>query len=79
MEREEKKDCSSYRDCKLFLSEDWIEVVKVNYDIASIPLFRINIPLFSESIQFGTKTFRVKPDNKVELQEVFGLLHLSSG
>jgi len=42
-------------------------------------LFRIDIPLFSESIQFDTKTTRMEPDDKVELREVFGLPYLSLG
>jgi len=45
-----KEDCSSYRDCKLFLSEDRLEVVRVDCGIASIPLFRIDVPSSSESI-----------------------------
>ena len=58
MEGRKKKDCSSYRGCKLFLSEDEFEVVRVDYDITSIPPFRIDVPLSSENIQFGTKTTR---------------------
>jgi len=46
------------------LSEDGLEVVKVDCGVASIPPFRINIPLSSESIQFGAKTARV------ELEEI---------
>ena len=37
---------------------------------------RIDIPLFSESIQFGAKTIRIESDNKIELKEVLGLPHL---
>jgi len=50
MERREKKNSSLYRDYKLFLSEDGFEVMRVNYGIASISLFRINIPLSNKSI-----------------------------
>jgi len=70
MERREKKDGSSYRGCKLFLSEDGLEVVRVDCGIASISPFRINILLSSKSIWFCAKTTRVEPDNKVELGEV---------
>jgi len=70
MERRKKKDHSSYRGCKLFLSEDRFEVVRVDYGIASILLFRINVPSSSESIRFCAETTRVEPDNKVELGEV---------
>jgi len=53
--------------------------VRVNCSVASIPLFRINILLSSESIQFGAKMTRMEPNDKVELEEVFELLHLPSG
>ena len=61
-----------YRGHKLFLSKDWFEVVRVDYSIASIPFFRVDIPLSSKSIQFGTKIIRMEPDNKVELRKVLG-------
>jgi len=50
MERREEKDSSSYGDHKLLLSEDWFEVVKIDYSIANIPLFMVNVPPSSESI-----------------------------
>jgi len=58
------------------LSEDGFEVMKVDCGIASIPPFRIDIPLSSESIQFGAKTAKVEPDDKVELGEVLRPPHL---
>jgi len=70
MERREKKDGSSYRGCKLFLSEDELEVVRVDCGIASISPFRIDVLLSSESIRFCAKTTRAEPDNKVKLREV---------
>jgi len=63
----------------LFLSEDGLEVVRVDCGVASISPFRIDIPSSSESIWFGAKTTRVEPDNKVELGEVLRPLHLPSG
>jgi len=63
----------------LFLSEDELEVVRVDYGIASIPPFRIDIPLSSESIRFCAETTRTEPDNKIELGKVLRLLRLSSG
>ena len=60
----------------MFLSEDVFEVVRVDYSIASIPLFRIDVLSFSESIQFGTEMTRAEPDDKVELGEVLRPLHL---
>ena len=56
----------------MFLSEDRFEVVRVDCGIASIPPFRIDIPLSSESIQFSAKTARVEPNDKIELEEVLG-------
>jgi len=61
-----------YGDCKLFLSEDGLEVVKVDCGIANIPPFRINVLLFSKSIWFGAEITRAEPDDKVELGEVLG-------
>jgi len=63
-----------YGDCKLFLSKDGFEVVRVDCSIASIPLFRIDVSLSSESIWFDAKTTRAKPDDKVELKEILRLL-----
>jgi len=50
IERRKEKDSSSYGGYKLLLSEDWFEVVRVNCGIASIPPFRIDVPLSSENI-----------------------------
>jgi len=54
------------------LSEDRFEIVRIDCGIASIPSFRIDIPSSSESIQFGAKTTRTEPDDKVELREILG-------
>jgi len=61
------------------LSEDGLEVVRVDCGIASIPSFRIDVPLSSESIQFSAKTTRMESDDKVELGEVLGPPHLPLG
>jgi len=79
IKRRGKKNSSLYEDYKLFLSEDWFEVVRVNYGVASILFIRVDIPLSSESILFGAKTTRTEPDDKVELKEILRPLHLSSG
>ena len=60
----------------MFLSEDRLEVVRVDCGIASIPPFRIDIPLSSESIWFCAKITRIEPNNKVKLGEVLRPLHL---
>jgi len=61
------------------LSEDGLEVVKVDCSIASIPPFRIDIPSSSESIQFGAKMTRTESDDKIELGEILGPPHLPPG
>ena len=60
----------------MFLSEDRLEVVRVDCGIASIAPFRIDIPSSSDSIQFCAETTRAEPDDKVELGEVLGPPHL---
>jgi len=79
MERRKKKDSGSYRGYKLFLSEDGLEVVRIDCGVASIPSFRIDIPLSKKSIWFCAKTTRAEPDNKVELGEVLRPLRLPPG
>jgi len=79
VKRRKEENGSSYRGCKLFLSEDRLEVVRVNCGIASIPPFRIDVPSSSESIQFCAKITRVESDNKVELGEVLGPPRLPLG
>ena len=79
MERRKKKDGSLYGDYKLFLSEDRFEVVRVDCGIASISLFRIDIPSSSESIWFSAEMTRMESDNKVELGEILRLLRLLLG
>ena len=61
------------------LSKNWFKFVRVDCGIASIPLFRIDVPSSSESIQFGAKMTRMEPNDKVELREVFGPLCLPLG
>jgi len=76
VERREKKDGSSYEGYKLFLSEDGLEVVRVDCGVASILPFRIDISLSSKSVQFGAETIRAEPDDKVELGEILRPPHL---
>jgi len=79
VERREKKNHNLYGGCKLFLSEDRFEVVKVDCSVASIPLFRVDIPSSSKSIQFGAEMTKAEPDDKVELEEVLRLPCLPLG
>jgi len=61
------------------LSEDGLEVVRVDCGVASIPPFRIDVLSSSESIWFYAETTRVEPDDKVELGEVLGPPRLPPG
>ena len=63
----------------MFLSEDGLEVVRVDCGVASIPPFRIDVPSSSESIWFCAEMTRTEPDDKVELGKVLGLLRLPLG
>ena len=61
------------------MSEDGLEVVRVDCGIASIPSFKIDVPLSSESIRFSAKITRAESDDKVELGEVLRPLCLPLG
>jgi len=63
----------------LFLSKDRLEVMRVDCGVASIPPFRIDIPLSSENIWFSAEITRAEPDDKVELEEVLGPLYFPPG
>ena len=63
----------------MFLSEDGFEVMRVDCGIASIPPFRIDVPLSSESIRFHAKMTRAEPDDKIELEKVLRPPHLPPG
>ena len=53
--------------------------MRIDCGVGSIPFFRIDIPLSSESIQFGAKMTKMKLDDKIELREILRLLCLSLG
>ena len=63
----------------MLLSEDGFEVVRIDYNVASILLFRIDVLSSSESIQFGAKITRVESDDKIKLKKILGLLCLLLG
>ena len=63
----------------MFLSEDGLEVMRVDCGIASILPFRIDIPLSSESIRFCAEMIRAEPDDKIELGKVLRLPRLPLG
>jgi len=47
--------------------------VKVDRSVASIFSFRIDVPLFSESIRLGSELIWIGADNKIELEQEFKL------
>jgi len=53
---------------ELFLNEHRPKILGVNLGIATIPLFGVNIPLSSESIQLGTKFSGMETNDKIKLQ-----------
>ena len=63
----------------MFLSEDGLEVVRVDCGIASIPPFRIDVQSSSESIWFCAELTRAEPDDKIELGKVLGPPRLPPG
>ena len=74
--REKEEGSSLYGGCKLLLSKDGFEVVRIDYGIASTSLFGIDVLLFSKSIQFGVKITRTESDDKIKLREILRPLHL---
>ena len=56
----------------MVLHEHGSEVSWIYAGIIASPLFRIDIPLSSKSVGFGTKASGMESDNEVELAEEFG-------
>ena len=79
MKERKEKNNSLYKGHKLFLSEDWYEVVRVDCGVISIFFSRIDVPLSSKSIWFGAKITRMKSDDKIELREVLEPPYLPLG
>ena len=53
-------------------SEYQVVVLWIDTGIVAIPLFKIDIPLSSECIRFGSKFSRMEMDYKVESRIIFG-------
>jgi len=58
------------------MSKNLTEIIRVYWSIAIILLFRIDIVLSNESVQFCTELPRTELDDKVELKKVFWLSYL---
>ena len=72
------KKSSTERSRELFLSKYRTEIMRVDLSVLTIPLFRVDVPLSSECIQFPTKFTQSEPDYKVELGKEFGPTDLTS-
>ena len=53
----------------MFLHEHGLEVSQIYAGIIASPLFRIDIPLSSKRIRFGTEASGTEVDDEVELAE----------
>ena len=51
--------------------EYWAVVLWIDTGIVAIPLFKIDVPLSSECIGFGSEFSRMETDYKVETGKVF--------
>ena len=63
----------------MFISKNWMEIVRIYGGIVAAPLLRVDIPSSSQSIRFGSKSAGAETDDEVELQQMFGPLDLLSG
>ena len=68
--------CSEYRsvECgcseegsKLLVSKHWSKIVRVNSCITPFPLFRVDLPLSSQCVWFGSEFTRMETNHEVEL------------
>jgi len=51
------------------LSEYWPKILGVNPGVATIPLFGVDVPLSSESVQLGTEFSRAEMNDKIKLRK----------
>ena len=61
------------------MSEHWPKILGVNPGVATIPLFGVDVPSSSESVQFGTEFSRMETNDEVKLREEFRPLGLLAG
>ena len=59
-----------WRD-ELFLCEHGVEIAQIYAGIIASSLFRVDIPLSSQHVRFGTQMIRVEMDGEVELTKKF--------
>ena len=58
-------------------SEYWAEVLWIDTGIVTIPLFKIDVPLSSKCVGFGSEFPGAKSNDEVEARKIFGPLCLS--
>ena len=63
----------------MFLCEHGLEVSQIYAGVIASSLFRIDIPLSSKSVRFGTEISGMELDDEVELTEEFRPLDLAVG
>ena len=59
-------------------SEYRVEVLWINTGIVAIPLFKVDIPLSSECVRFGSELSGTEMNDEVESRKVFGPSCLST-
>ena len=64
--------------CQLLGSEHGSVVLRIDSSIVAIPLFRIDVPLSSKSVRFGSEFSRTETDDEVESGKIFGPMCLST-
>ena len=53
--------------CQFLISKNWMEIVRIYGGIVTASLLRVDVPLSSQSIRFGSESARAETDDKVEL------------
>ena len=56
----------------MFGSKHGLIVLRIDSGIVTIPLFKIDVPLSSKSVRFGSEFSRTEMDDEVESRKVFG-------
>ena len=51
----------------MFISKNWMEIVRIYGGIVTASLLRVDVPLSSQSVRFGSELARAEMDDKVEL------------
>ena len=62
-----ERGCSKGR-CQLFVSKNWTEIVWIYGGIVAASLLRVDVPLSSQSVRFGSESAGAEMDDEVELR-----------